>query len=31
MVQDENYINADEDAGPGVDMPEVARKEVETA
>lgn len=29
MAQDEKYINADADAGPGADMPEDAREEVE--
>lgn len=28
MAQDEKYINADVDAGPGADMPESARGEV---
>lgn len=28
MAQDEKYINADMDAGPGSDMPESAREEV---
>lgn len=28
MAQDEKYINADVDAGPGSDMPESAREEV---
>ncbi len=27
MAQDKNHINADEDAGPGADMPEDAREE----
>ena len=27
MAQDEKYINADADAGPGADMPEDAREE----
>lgn len=31
MAQDETYINADEAAGPGADMPKQAREEVETA
>lgn len=29
MSQDEKYVNADADAGPGSDMPESAREEVE--
>lgn len=28
MAQDEKYINADVDAGPGANMPESAREEV---
>ena len=28
MAQDEKYINADVDAGPGADMPDSAREEV---
>ena len=27
MAQDEKYVNADADAGPGADIPEDAREE----